>query len=107
MALSKDSEAVYREALERFTRAYDADDENRKKSKDDIEFAFVEGMQWDDKAKAKSAEIKGEIMDVNGKIEKFDIVNEQIRKFEQRIEEAAFIYRNYGNIVEETLKRIQ
>lgn len=42
---------LFREALEQFKRAYDADSENSKLAKADIEFAFVEGKQWDDAAK--------------------------------------------------------
>lgn len=49
--MKKEQEDIYREALERFKRAYDADSENCKKAKADIEFAFVEGEQWDAKAK--------------------------------------------------------
>jgi len=72
-----------------------------------LETENPEKAKWDDVVKARSANIKNEIMELNGKLEKFDIANEQIRKFEQRIQEAAFIYRNYASIVEETLKRIQ
>lgn len=42
---------IFREALEQFKRAYDADSENSRLAKADIEFAFVEGKQWDDAAK--------------------------------------------------------